>query len=121
MKRFITSFLYAGRGMAHCMRREKNFRIQLIAAGLLITAGFIFQLTHIEWSLVVISMALVLSMEMINTAIEHVCNIIQPGIHPSIRIIKDIAAGAVLITAAGAAICASCIFIPKIILQFFNN
>ena len=59
---------------------------------------------------------MVLSLEMINTAIERICNIVHKEPHPGIKIIKDLAAGAVLLAAFVAAICGTIIFLPKIII-----
>ena len=68
-----------------------------------------------EWLVVVLCITVVLTLEMINTAIEKLCDVVQPDYHPQIKIIKDIAAGAVLIAALGSIIIGAIIFVPKII------
>lgn len=115
MKKAIRSFGYAREGLVICIWRERNFRIQLICACMAIAAGIWLRLPTIEWCILLFCIALVLSLEMINTAIEHLCNIIQKEYDDRIRIIKDISAGAVLISALIAFVCGAIIFIPKII------
>ena len=116
MSRLINSFKYAGQGLRHCITKEKNLQLHCIAAAVAVTVAFILNISGIEWMIILICIALVLAFEMINTAIEHLCNIVQPGISPLIKIIKDVSASAVLIIAAMAAICGAIIFIPKIIM-----
>jgi diacylglycerol kinase len=116
MKRIIRSFGHAVRGLLHCIQKEKNFQIQLGCGCIAISAGIFFHLTGMEWCIVLLCITMVLSMEMLNTAIEHICNIIQKEYHPAIGILKDISAGAVLVSACSTLICSGLIFIPKILL-----
>lgn len=85
-----------------------------------ILLGIGLKISDTEWLLVVICISMVLAFEMLNTAIEHICNMVQPGFNNLIKIIKDVSAGAVLIIAVMAAICGAIIFIPKIILCIQN-
>jgi diacylglycerol kinase len=121
MKRLIKSFGYAGQGLMHCIKKEKNFQVHCIAAVAAFAGGFILKISPAEWMVVVICMALVLAFEMANTAIEHLCNITQPAVNPAIKIIKDVSASAVMLIAVMAAICGFIIFIPKIIVCFQNS
>lgn len=116
MSRLTKSFSYAGQGLWHCIKKEKNFQLHCIAAVITVLAGFILKITAVEWMIIIICITMVIALEMINTAIEHCCNILQPDFHPMVKIIKDVSAAAVLITAAMAAICGAIIFIPKIIM-----
>ena len=118
MSRLLKSFKWALHGLKFCIVKEKNFQLHCAAAVATVVAGFFLHLTSAEWMVVIICIALVLAFEMINTAIEHLCNIIQPAIHPSVKIIKDASAGAVFLMAIMAAVCGAIIFIPKIILYF---
>ena len=120
MSRLIKSFKYAGQGLKHCIRKEKNFQLHCIAGIMAILIGIVLKISDKEWILIVISIALVLAFEMVNTAIEHICNLIQPGFNSLIKIIKDVSAGAVLIIALMAAVCGSIIYIPKILAIFQN-
>ena len=114
MSRLIRSFAFALNGLKVCILKEANFKIHIFCSVLVTIAGLYFGIAPAEWLLVVICIGFVLSMEMINTAIEKLCNVIQNEIHPGIKITKDIAAGAVLLSAATAAVCGAIIFIPKI-------
>jgi len=115
MKKTVISFGHACKGILHCIRNERNLKIQLICACLVIIAGIVFQLKPLEWCVIAVCIAIVLSMEMVNTSIEHVCNAFHKEYHPVIRIVKDISAGAVLISACITFFCGIIIFFPKII------
>lgn len=91
-------------------------RIHIVAGVLACIAGFYFKLTSGEWIVIILCTVLVISFELINTAIEELCNMIHPEQHPLIKKIKDIAAAAVLIAAIGSVIAGLLIFLPKLIL-----
>ena len=78
------------------------------------SAGFYFHISPAEWTITGASIAIVLSAEMLNTAIEKLCDLVQPEVHPQIKIIKDLAAAAVLWLSIGSAIAGLVIFLPKI-------
>jgi diacylglycerol kinase (ATP) len=80
--------------------------------------GFYFNITNGEWIVIILCFAIVMTAEAFNSAIEKLVDFVSPGIHPQAGKIKDIAAGAVLITAIIAAIIGCIIFIPKIIILF---
>lgn len=115
MVRLLRSFKWAGQGLRYCFRGEKNFQIQCILSLTAILLGIGLKISSVEWILVCMSIASVLAFEMLNTTIEHLCNIVHPGTHPVIKVIKDVSAGAVLVIAVAAVICGSIVFIPKII------
>ncbi len=110
MKRFI----HAANGIIHVFKKEQNFKIHIIAAILVIAAGFIFSAGKTEWLAIIIAICIVLTTELINSAIEYLCDFVSPDYHDKIKIIKDVSAGAVLISAIGAFILALVIFLPKI-------
>ena len=112
--KFIQSLQFAIRGIITFLRNERNGQIQLVAAIIVVTLGLVFQIGAMEWLVVVLCITVVLTLEMINTAIEKLCDVVQPDYHPQIKIIKDIAAGAVLIAALGSVIAGAIIFVPKI-------
>jgi diacylglycerol kinase len=115
MLRILHSFIYAGHGLKHCISKEKNYQLHCFAAVMAIILGMVLKITAMEWAVIVVNIALVLAFEMINTAVEHLCNIVQPGFSPLVKIIKDVNAGAVLLIAIMAVVCGGIIFIPKII------
>ena len=113
--KFIKSFAFAWKGLQYCFLTQPNFRIHLIVLLIVIILGFILQINQIEWLIVTGCAMLVLSMELMNTAIEKICDLITKDIHPVIKVIKDIAAAAVLIAAIGSFFSGVIIFLPKIL------
>ncbi len=112
MKKFFKSFLYALQGFKYAIVHEQNFKIEVLCAIVVLCCSYFFNVTTTEWMLVVINIALVLSAELINSAIEKICDLNHPEKHPIIKIIKDISAAAVVVTALCAFVCAIFIFIP---------
>ena len=115
MKKLLKSFSYAWQGMVFAYRTQQNFRIEILLALTVTIAAIVFQVSNTEWIIICINIFLVLSLELINTALENTCNLYSTNINPTIKIIKDTAAAAVLLVAIGSFVCASIIFLPKII------
>ena len=109
------TFIHAAGGIGHAFRKEANFRIHVAALALTVGLGVVLQISAVEWLFVAGCSMLVLSMELVNTAIENLCDLISTEFHPLIKVIKDVAAAAVLVTAAGSAVSGAIIFFPKII------
>ena len=114
MKKRIQSFGYAGRGVWLVVSGEANMKIHLAIAVLVVMAGFFFQISATEWMACLLCFGLVFTTEMINTAIENVVDLASPNRHELARNAKDVAAGAVLISAIISAIVGLLIFIPKL-------
>jgi len=112
--RFLKSCNYALQGIWHCLLRERNFKIQSTIALVIFLSGIFFQIKIYEWLAILFCAALVLSLELINTAIERLADIVCPTIHPAIRKVKDVAAGAVFFAASASCISGLIIFLPKI-------
>lgn len=106
---------YAFHGIKHVLKQERNFRIHLFVFVFVIGAGIMFNLSRVEWMLILVVSASVFVVEMINTAIELLVDYLKPDIHPTAKAIKDVAAGAVLVSAIGAMLVGSIIFLPKVI------
>ncbi len=100
----LRSFRFAGQGILDLFRFENNAKVHLLIATLVIAAGFWLGLSRVEWALILMQIGLVLAAEAVNTAIEKLCDFVSPGLHPHIKAIKDMAAGAVLIVAIMAVI-----------------
>ena len=109
------TFIHAAGGIGHAFRNETNFKIHVAALALIVGLGVVLQISAIEWLFVAGCSMLVLSMELVNTAIENVCDLISTEFNPLIKVIKDVAAAAVLVSAAGSAVIGCIIFFPKII------
>ena len=112
-KKLIRSFGYAIKGIKSVVSTETNMQIHLIIGLLVIICGFLFSISLTEWMLCLICFGLVIGMEMINTAIEKVVDLVSPESHPLAGLAKDIAAGAVLICAFISVVVGLSIFIPK--------
>jgi diacylglycerol kinase (ATP) len=108
----IRSFSYAFTGIAILIKSQHNTWIHLLATTLAISCGLFFQIDSIEWCLVILAILAVFVSEALNTAIEFLCNAVSSAPHPLIQKSKDVAAGAVLISAIGAIIIGLIIFLP---------
>ena len=117
MKTRLKRFVYAYNGISAVLK-ETNTVIHLIICVIVIISGFVFRINANEWISVILCMGLVLSAETFNTAIEYLVDFVSPGRNDKAGLIKDIAAGGVLICAAASAITGMIIFIPKIISLF---
>lgn len=119
-KHFIRSVEFAVTGIKTVYHDERNMRAHTILGGVAIVLGLLFQLNRWEWLWLLLSIFLVIVMEIINTAFENVVDMITDFHFHSIgKKVKDMAAGAVLITALFALIVACFIFLPKIYQLFF--
>ncbi|HRI22550.1 MAG TPA: diacylglycerol kinase family protein [Panacibacter sp.] len=111
----LKSFQHAFSGMKYFFLQDRNGKIHLAAAVLVIAFSFALKISSGEWVVVLLCTAIVMSLEMINASIEKFCDLVQPDFHHVIKIIKDICAGAVLLAAIVSAAIACIIFIPKMI------
>lgn len=102
-------------GLKEFFTRQRNARIQAVAAALVLITGIGLQITLWEWLAVVGCCGMVIGTEIINTALETLCNQVQPGYHPAIRQVKDLAAAAVLFVSLISAIIGSLIFLPRLL------
>ncbi len=82
--------------------REASFRSQARLAGLAVLALLVLRPAPVWWGLVAVCCAIVLALELVNSAMEAVIDLLHPGIHPSIKVAKDMLAGAVLVTSFAA-------------------
>ena len=119
-KNLAGSFRYAAEGIWIAFIHERVFTIELLAALGVILAGFAFQVSRIEGAILAICITLVLAAECLNSAWERMVDMVSPEFHPLAKQVKDLAAGAVLITAIGSVVIGLQIFGPKI-LQFLGQ
>lgn len=115
MKRFFLSVRFALKGIQRLFKSETNFRIQLLFAVFAILFGFYLSISRMDWILVFLLCAFVLSAEGFNSAIEKLCDLYSIEQNPKIEWIKDVAAGAVLICSIAALLIAILIFVPYFI------
>lgn len=109
---------FAWNGIVQVMKREKNMRIHCVMALFAVFVGLIFQISRLEWITITIVIVLVFALEMMNSVCEQIIDYVRPEISMEAKIIKDMAAGAVLVAAIGSIIIGSLIFIPKIFAFF---
>lgn len=102
-------------GIGTAVRHEKVFVIELLFTAAVTIAGYVFRISRTEAAVIAICCTLVLSAECLNSALERVVDLVSPDFHPLAKQIKDLAAGAVLITAIGSMILGIQIFWPKLI------
>ncbi|RLQ98328.1 diacylglycerol kinase family protein [Falsibacillus albus] len=113
IQRFISSFKYAGNGFWLALRTERNMQIHLLISLIVVLAGILFSISKIEWLVLCLTMSAVLSLELVNTAIEKTVDLVTDEYHPIAKQAKDIAASAVFIAAFFSIIIGCVIFIPK--------
>jgi diacylglycerol kinase len=110
----VKVFANALNGLKYFFKKERNGKIQATIAITVLLAGLYLHLSVTEWVFVLLSICAVLVLEMMNSAIEHLCNLVCNEYHPSIKIIKDVAAGAVLFASIISVIIGLIMFLPKI-------
>lgn len=107
----LKSFVYAGKGIYAFISKEHNAWIHCTAVVVVTAAGFYFDISKEEWIAIVFCFGLVLAAEAFNTAIEKLVDLVSPEKRPLAGMVKDIAAGAVLICAITAAIIGGIVFL----------
>jgi|DewCreStandDraft_4_1066084.scaffolds.fasta_scaffold275994_2 diacylglycerol kinase len=119
MKRFIDSVKHACAGLAQAWKSQPNLRIHVGIAVLVMVAGMWCHITVIEWCVVLLVIGQVLASELFNTVAEELVNWIEPAYSERARRIKDVAAGATLITAIVAVVTGLLIFAPRLHALFY--
>src|SRR6478672_9302994 len=97
--RIVRSFYFAFAGLAYLFRTQRNARIHAILAACACAVGLWLHISRVAWAVIVFTIALVLILEGLNTAIEAAIDLASPQIHPLAKAAKDLAAGMVLIAA----------------------
>lgn len=114
-KRLINSFKYAFEGIITAFKSEQNLKVHILIMILVIILGIIFKISQIEWIICIILFGLVISLELVNTAIENTVDLVTMEKNPKAKIAKDVSAASVLIVAVTSAIIGLIIFIPKLL------
>lgn len=118
IKKFINSFKYPISGLRYAYKNEQNLEVDIGIAVLVVILGFLFKISVSEWAILTITVGLVISFELINTALEAVVDLITDKYHPLAKVAKDTSAAAVLILAIVSIVEGLIIFLPKIISLF---
>lgn len=118
IRRFLRSFAWAARGVFFDLPRQLNARVQAVVALVAVVLGVLIGFNRIEWCILILSIALVLGLEAMNTAIESVVDLVSTERSERARRAKDLAAGAVFIASVGAAFIGLILFVPKLLSLF---
>jgi len=110
VKKLVDSFNYAIKGIIYSIRTQRNMKIHMLSTILVLTAAFFYDLSKIELLIITITITLVIVAEMINTAVECAIDATTNFYHPLAKIAKNVAAGAVLVTAINAVLVGYVIF-----------
>ena len=114
-KKLYLAFKVAFRGLELVIREEQTFKIQVGVGALVVFFMFYFPLTILERTVLILAIVLVLSLELINSQIERILDLLQPNFDPKIRRIKDLSASAVLVVAIGSAFVGLLIFLAYVL------
>ena len=115
LQKHIASFRYAFKGIALLIKTQANARFHLLAGAVVIVVAWYLEVSALEWAVLALTIGAVLAAEGFNTALEFLTDLVSPDYHELAGKTKDVAAGAVLITAFAAIAVAACIFGPKIV------
>lgn len=113
--RHVKSFKYAFEGIFHALLNEPNFRLQLIIVAVSTFLGFHYNISNVEWAILIVVMGTLLSAEMLNTVVEEFMDHLIKEESVGVKIIKDLAAGFVLVTAITALLIVILIFGNRIL------
>ncbi|MFZ1626863.1 MAG: diacylglycerol kinase [Candidatus Moraniibacteriota bacterium] len=114
MHKFFRSFRHAFSGIVYALREERNFHTELTVALTVAFFAWYLPLSSDDRAILTLVTVLVLSLELVNTSFERMLDMMKPRVHPYVRVIKDLVAGAVLIATIGALIIGALIFFPYI-------
>lgn len=112
IKKRVSAFVFAFSGIWQAIRSESHLKIHLLAALIVIIFGFYFHVAQTEWVVLLLCCGMVIALEMVNSAIEKLCDLVTTERHPKIKYIKDVMAGAVLVASIMALIIGIILFYP---------
>jgi diacylglycerol kinase len=118
IRKMLRSFGYAFEGLSALFRYENNARFHLLAAIGVLLVGIRLNIDAKEWALIALAIGGVWAAEAFNTALEKLCDLVSLGIHPQIKVIKDLAAAGVLIMAGVATVIGGLVFGEKLKILF---
>jgi len=112
---FLRSFSFAGQGVWHVVRTQRNMRVHLAAAAAVIILALILRVGAVDWACLLAVIGLVLTAEALNTVVEAIVDLCTDEFHPLAKIAKDVAAGAVLISSVAAIGVGIAVFLPRLL------
>lgn len=108
------SFGHAIDGLKTASKDEPNFQVHIVLAAIALTLGFVLHIDRVEWIILLFTTSFVIILELLNTMMEAIVDLLHPNIHPKAKVAKDVSAGIVLVGACVSVIVGALIFIPKI-------
>jgi diacylglycerol kinase len=111
----IQSFYYAFEGIKTAFKEEPNFKIHVLVTSLVLLLAILSKFSLGEWLILIFTISFVLVVELINTSLEEIVNLVRPEVHPLAKKAKDIMAAGVLIAATTAFIIGILLFAPKLL------
>jgi diacylglycerol kinase len=114
----LLSFKYAFQGLSQIFNKEVNFRIHMAVAILVVGLGVLLRINKIEWLLVIFSIGWVVALEILNSAVERLVDLVSPQNSEKAKQIKDMAAAGVLVAAIVAAFAGVMVFLPHLLIFF---
>ena len=114
IRRHTISFVNAFNGIIWAIKTQPNFRVHLTFALIALVLGAVLRVTYIEMILLIMVIVFCLSVEMVNTSIEAMTDLIEEKWHYKAKIAKDVSAGMMLLAALGAVLTGGFIFLPRI-------
>ena len=101
---------FAFDGLRYAFRSQRSLRIESFIAGFIVVIGFALNISRLEWVIVIISISFVIGLELVNTALEAVVDLVSPEYHPVAKVAKDVASAAVLTSGVGGLVAGLVIF-----------
>lgn len=110
------SFSYALQGLGRAIKEEPNFRVHVILGTIATILALALRFSALEWLILVVTIFFVLVLELINTTLENIVDLVSPEIRDEAKAAKDVAASAVFLSAVFAILVGFALFLPKVLL-----
>jgi len=112
LSRLLKSFNYAFKGLVKTIQEEQNLKIQILSGAVILVLAWCFRIKQWEWAVLILMISLVILMELVNSAVERITDVLKPRINGYVKEIKDIMAAAVLVASIVAVLVGVLIFWP---------
>lgn len=120
-RNILESFRFAFVGLWYALRTQRNTRVHLAIAAVVVVLGLCLNLSYVQWAVLTLTIGFVLVSEMLNTVAETLVDLISPGYHPLAKVVKDVTAGAVLLTAIVSVVVGLLVLGPPLWKRLFGN
>src|SRR5437867_9639490 len=117
----LRSFGYAFEGVAYILRTQRNARIEIAIAIAAVLVALWLGITSVEWAVLVLTIALVMTLEWVNTSLELAVSLASPERHPAAKAAKDVAAACVLLSALASIAVGVLLFGPRLVARFIGT